>query len=355
MKALYLSAALLAVSFADPASAMSIEEIANYAKPDRQKVLEDLARKEGEVLWIGGLNEQTASGPIVKAFNEKYPLIKGRYIRTGTPEGLQRILAEYRAKTPRVDLFNGSAVVDLKQVNLVQAFATPALDVFPAEIKDPERLYATLRLSYQGVAMWDTKQVPADKAPKSYEDLLDPFFKGKIAMSDSQGAGTPFLITYFRKVWGEEKALSYVEKLAKQNPIISSAATRNLADLVVAGEYAILMNPANQHIGQALGKGAPINGVLADPTLARNDYVMMLKTAPHPAASMLLIDHILSQQSAEILQKAEYSPAHPAVEPEGYMKEFTPGSKGYKTFVVDDATLQEMGKSSNDIFKRLFQ
>ena len=354
MKALYLGVAL-ALGLATTASAMSVEEIANYTKPDRQKVLEDLARKEGETLWIGGINEQTASGPIVKAFNEKYPYIKARYIRTGTPEGLQRILAEYRAKTNRVDLFNGSAVVDLKEAKLVQDFRTPALDIFPAEIKDPERLYATLRLSYQGVAMWDTKQVPAANAPKSYDDLLNPFFKGKIVMSDSPGAGTPFLITFFRKTWGEKKTMEYLEKLAKQNPITSSASTRNLADLVIAGEYPLLLNPANQHIGQGLGKGAPINGVLQDPVLARNDYVMLLKTAPHPAASMLLIDFMLDKPAAEILQKAEYSPAHPAIEPEGYMKEFTPGAKGYKTYVIDDATLLEMGRESQAIFKRMFQ
>jgi iron(III) transport system substrate-binding protein len=347
------TAALLTLALAAPASAMSIEEIANYAKPDRQQVLEDLAKKEGEVLWIGGLNAETASDPIVAAFNKKYPGVKGRYIRTGTPEGVQRILAEYRGHQNRVDLFNGSAVIDMKQANLAQDFTTPALDVYPAEIKDPNHFYAPLRLSYQAVAMWDTHQIK--EGPKNFDDLLDPRFKGKMAASDSPGAGMPFLITYFRKVWGEDKALAYLEKLAKQNVVISTASTRTIADLVVAGEYPLLINPANQHIGQALGKGAPVAGVLTDPTLARNDYVMLLKTAPHPAASMLLIDFMLSKPSQEILQKAEYSAAHPEVLPEGYMREYTPTAKGYKTFVVDEETDVKMSKQSSEMFKKLFQ
>jgi ABC-type Fe3+ transport system substrate-binding protein len=174
-------------------------------------------------------------------------------------------------------------------------------------------------------------------------------------MSDSPSAGTPFLITFFRKAWGEEKALAYLEKFAKNNPVSNTASTRTLADLVVAGEYPILLNPANQHISQAVSKGAPVQGVLQDPSLARNDYIMLLKTAPHPAASMLMIDFLVDLPSQEILKKAEYSQAHPAIAPEDYMKPYTPTSLGFKTFVIDDETLLDMSKKSQEIYRKLFQ
>lgn len=351
----FQGAAIISLALSGTAAALSLDEIANYDRPDRQSVLEQGARKEGELLWMGGINEKTASTPILKAFMEKYPYIKARYLRTGTAEGLQRILAEARARSPHVDLFNGNAVVDLKQAGLAQTFRSPSLDAYPDELKDPQHFYANLRFSYQGVALWNTKLVSAAEAPKSHADLVDPRFKGRMVASDSAAAGMPFLITFFRKLWGEKQTLDYLEKLAKQDVKISAATTRNLADLVIAGEHDILISPANQHIGQARGQGAPIEGILEDPVLARNDYVLLLKNAPHPHAAMLAIDFMLERPAQEILLKAEYSPAHPAIEPEGYMREYTPRSKGFRQYNLDDEVLYSMMPESIAIFRRLFQ
>ena len=120
--------AVFALADTGGAFARSVAEIANLTGPDRQKILEQGAKKEGALLWIGGLNQKRARRPILKAFKKKYPFIDAKGIRTGSRKALQRVLAEHRAKTPRVDVINSNVVVSLKKAGLVQAFRSPALD-----------------------------------------------------------------------------------------------------------------------------------------------------------------------------------------------------------------------------------
>ena len=346
--------ALAAVAAGPGARAMTVEEIATYSKPDRQQVLEAGARKEGEFLMLGGLNEKTATRPIIDAFRKKYPYIKGNAIRAGSSEGLQRVLAEHRAKTPRVDLFFGSVIGDLKQAGLAQKIRSPILDSFPADRKDPQGYYATLRYSYHGVAAWNTNQVAAKDAPQSFEALLDPKWRGKMVMGDSNEAGFQLAITYMREVWGEKKALDYLERLSKQQVKVSSASIRNLLDLVIAGEYQMLVNPALHHIGQAKAKGAPIEGSMADPVVARNGYFVVLTTAPHPHATMLLVDFLLQEEAQNIIKQENFFPAHPDIEPLDEMKAYTPKAKGFKQFTADDEIMDRNAAESAAIFTRLF-
>ena len=352
-----LSLALVACAFLSSggALALTVDEVANYTGSDRQKILEEGAKKEGELLWIGGLNEQTATRPILKLFMEKYPYIAAKSIRTSSAAGLQRILAEYRGKTPRVDLFNGNAVLDLKNAGLAQTIRSPLLEQYPPAFRDPERMYATVRYTYHGIVAWNTNLVSSAEAPKTFDDLLDPKWRSKIVASNSYETGLPFLVTYMRETMGDKKAAEYLEKLAKQEIRISGESIRALLDLVVAGENHMLINAGLHHVGQVKAQGAPVEASMANPVLARNDYVMILTTAPHPHATMLLIDMLLDIPAQTILKNAEFYPAHPGVDALPSMQQYTPRAKGYSQFTVDDKILFNDAAESNAMFTRLFQ
>ncbi len=108
--------------------ALTTEEIANLTGPDRQKILEDGARKEGELLWIGGFNDENAR-PIIKGFTARYPFIKVNRVRTdGNPGATARLGRITGACTPHTDLITADSVVDLEKANAVQPFKSPALD-----------------------------------------------------------------------------------------------------------------------------------------------------------------------------------------------------------------------------------
>jgi iron(III) transport system substrate-binding protein len=347
-------AATALVLAAGSASALTVDEIANYTKPDRQKVLEELAKKEGEILWIGGLNEKTASRPMLEKFMKKYPYISAKVVRTGTAEGIQRVMAEARARTPRVDLLNVDGVLDLINAKLAQKFQTPMVAIYPEEFKDPNHYFVALRSSFQGVAAWNTTKVKKEEGPKTYEDLLDPKWKGKMVWADSEDTGAQLLITYFREQWGEKKAIEYLEKLAKQNITTRTESARTIIDLVIAGEHDVMISPALHHIGGARKEGAPIDGSMQSPVLARNGYLMMMKTAPHPAATMLLIDNLLDVEAQQVLRDSQYYPAHPKVDPAAEMLPYLPRAFGLKQYTPSDEVLYNNYKESQAIFKRLF-
>ena len=337
------------------ASAMSIEQIANLTGPERQKILEDGARKEKEVAMIGGLNEKTAARPLIAAFQKKYPFIVGKTIRADTGEALQRILAEHRAKTYSFDIVFASIVEDLREANLVQPLLTPAIDAYPASERDPERLWFTYNYNYHGIAGANTDRVSAAQLPKTWEDLLDPKWTGKMTWGDSESTGGPFLITYLRALWGEDKALAYFEKLAKQNIVTRRASVRNVLDMVIAGENDLILNPALHHIGNVIKAGAPASATMIDPVLARPGYYLLLKSAPHPHAAMLFADFLLGKEAQVIFREAQYYPAHPEVDAAAEMQPFQPQRRGMKLFVITDKMMTTLTPKSQEIFKNLFQ
>src|SRR5205085_12009235 len=134
-----------------------------------------------------------------------------------------KISAEVRANNVAADVFEGTGVGEqVVEAKLAQPFTTPALDVYPAAYRDPAGLWVPTRLSYYSIA-YNTRLVPPDKVPKSYEDLLDPQWRGKMAWRIGSASGTPLFITNLRLAWGEERAQKYFERL-KEQPIVSRGA-----------------------------------------------------------------------------------------------------------------------------------
>lgn len=353
----FMAIGLLALAsqagIAPGATAATGEEVANLTSPDRQKILEEGARREGVVVVIGGFSEEMRRS-LFEVFRKKYPFIKTEGQRMGSGQTLQRVLAEQRAKTVRSDLVVSSIVVELKQAGVVQPFRSPILESFPAELQEPDHLYGTYRLAYHGIA-YNTKLVSEDEAPKSYEDLLDPKWKGRMVWNDSTSTGAPLLIIYLRKIWGEEKTEAYLRALAKQGIVTRPSSLRNVLDLLIAGEHAIMLNAAFHHVAGSRAKGAPVNATMQDPVLARNNYAILLKDAPHPHAAMLLIDFLMGEEAQRMMGMEQYYPVNPAVPPIDEMIPFDPVRQNKKVLMVDDDMLSQEKARSTALFKQYFR
>ena len=345
---------IAALAMAVPASAQSVERIANLTGPDRQKTLEAGARKEAEMLWVGSFNEDNAK-PILDSFQKKYPYIKIDRVRTDSTKALQRVLAELRAKTSRTDLITSSHVLELKEAGAIQAFKSPILDLYPAEGKDPTGYSAPLYYQYFGMAAYHTGQVSAADAPKTYDDLLNPKWKGQLVWSNSGASGAPFLITFLRMHWGEEKTVAYLEKLSKQGVVTRTTSGRTVIGIMAAGEHKVMIHPFLTHVAEHMVKKAPVAVTLQDPVSASATPFMVAKFAPHPHATMLMVDHLLDKESQTVLRDAGYYPAHPGVEPTGDLRDLLPRSRGMKTFLVDDAELSRILPESTNLFSKYFE
>ena len=347
--------ALGAFLFVSGASAAdrSIADVANLTGPERQTILEEGARREGELLWIGSFNEDNAR-PIIDGFSKRYPFIKVNRVRTDSTKALQRVLAEFRAKTSRTDLITSSAVVDLRRAGAIQPFKSPVLDAYPAEDRDPDGFYAPFCFYYFGMAGYNTDLVKPADAPKTYDDLLDPRWKGQIVIN-AGSSGASFFISFLRMQWGDAKAVDYLERLARQKIISRTESARTVFSMMISGEHKIMLNPFLSHVGEAAKKGAPVAVSMQDPVAFTGSPLMLAKTAPHPFATMLLIDYLLGVEAQTILRDAGYYPAHPDVAPAPEMAPYLPKTHGLKKFLVDDAELAKMMPETMAIYSRLFE
>jgi len=239
--------------------------------------------------------------------------------------------------------------------NVVQPYYTPAVAAFPEAYRDPNQLWAPTRLSYYSIA-YNTKLVPPDKVPKSYEGLLDPQWKGKIAWRIGSSTGTPLFITNLRLAWGEDKALAYFEKLKDQKIVnFGAGSARTLVDRVMAGEYAIALNIFAHHPLISKAKGAPVSSQLMDPVAVTAATMGVVRGSHHPYSALLLADYILSKEGQQILAGAEYFPVDPAVAPLPSLAPVVPKLAGVPENFVGPDKLIKYTDSSEEIFQKLFR
>jgi iron(III) transport system substrate-binding protein len=349
-----LAAITFALSPGATGYARTTDEIAHLSSPDRQSVLEQGARGEGHVLLYTSLVVQQAVEPIKAAFEARYPFIALDFYRANSAQLVQRVLAENRARSNRGDVVIAGAGPALAETGFTEPFASPVLAAYPKDHIGAGGSYAATRFSYQGIG-YNTRLVTAEDAPQTYQDLLDPKWRGKMVWSNSQDTGAPFFITQIRQIMGEDKALVYLKALGRQKIATQSASLRSILDQVIAGEYAVGISMAMHHIAISQAKGAPVGGTMPDPVMARAEDIVMMKNAPHPYAAMLLVDFVLSRDGQEVFAKSQYFPAHPGVPPLPEMRGFIPAQQGKKESIVDDAVLDREREHSTALFRQLFQ
>src|SRR5262245_2497206 len=114
------------------AHALTPEEIVNYREADRQQVLIDGARKEGQVVLYSALIVNQMLRPLAAGFMKKYPFIKMTYYRADSEELLAKLSAETRANNVVADVFEGSGGGEIAvEAGFTQQLYSPALDEYP--------------------------------------------------------------------------------------------------------------------------------------------------------------------------------------------------------------------------------
>jgi len=154
------------------AHALTAEEILNYKGPDRQKVLEDGARKEGTVFIYSGMIVNQLLRPLTEAFEKKYPFIKTRYWRGDSNQVLFKVLSEMQANALEADIVEGSGIgaIAVAGSKIVLPFYSPMFEALPKEDIAPNRTWAATRFRYIGLG-YNTNYISRDEAPKNYDDL----------------------------------------------------------------------------------------------------------------------------------------------------------------------------------------
>jgi iron(III) transport system substrate-binding protein len=338
------------------ARAAEPDNILLYRGVDRQQLLLDGAKQEGQVNIYTGLVVNVALRPLVEAFMQKYRFVKANYLREESESTVTRVAAEEKARNVIADVLEGTDVDALAiDAGLVQPFYSPLIEEYPEKLRDPRGLAAPTRLSYFALG-YNTKLVPKDKIPQSYDDLLDPMWQGKMAWRIGTASGTPLFITNLRLAWGEDRAMAYLHKLAGQHVVnFGTGSASTLVDRVVAGEYPLALNVFAHFPLVDAAKGAPAYTQLLDPVPSVPSSVMVTKNLPHPHAAMLFVDFILSKEGQQVLSKAGLFPAHPDVAPTPVVAAVDPRTKDVGVNFITSEVLNKNDASSEKIYQDLFR
>jgi iron(III) transport system substrate-binding protein len=272
------------------------------------------AKKEGEVVWYSTQIISQLVRPVTAAFEKKYPGIKVVATRANATEVAVKILNESKAGRVQSDIFDGTTtVVPLKKEGYVLKWLPDPAKDYAADMKDPEGYWVANNI-FIITPGYNTSLVPPGTEPKTYQDLLDPKWKGKMVWNGfptSSGMGG-FVGTVLAEM-GEEKGKAYLRQLAKQNIAPVRGSAREVLDQVIAGEYPIALQIFNHHAVISAKKGAPVDWIKMEPATGTLSVLAIHKSAPHPNAAKLLSDFIISKEGQEVFAKANYIPAHPQV------------------------------------------
>jgi iron(III) transport system substrate-binding protein len=272
------------------------------------------AKKEGEVVWYTTQIVTQLVRPVTAAFEKKYPGIKVRSTRANAAQTAVKILNESKAGRVQSDVFDGTTtVVPLKKEGYVLKWLPDAAKEYPASLKDPEGFWIANNL-FVITPGFNTSLVPKATAPRTYQDLLDPKWQGKMAWNGfptSSGVGG-FVGTVLTEM-GRDKGMAYLRALSKQRIANLRGSAREVLDQIIAGEYAIALQIFNHHAVISAKKGAPVDWIKMEPATVTLSVLSVHKNAPHPNAAKLLVDFIISREGQEVFRRSNYLPAHPAV------------------------------------------
>ncbi len=260
----------------------------------------DAAKKEGEVVWYTTLVVTQIVRPLVQAFEKKYPGIKVSYTAAPFQEVATRIVNEGRAANVKADLFDGGATFyPINAAGFAAPYQPAAAAAYPAEFKDPNGYWTANIVQVVSPAI-NTDLVPANDVPRKLNDLLDPKWRGRMAWTDAPSAGGPSgFIGAILLSLGKEKGIEFLTKLAEQRIANIPSNQRVVLDQNIGGQYPLVLCIYNYHAAISASQGAPVQWLKVLPILTFGT-VAMVKNGPHPNATKLFIEFMLSKEGQKI-------------------------------------------------------
>jgi iron(III) transport system substrate-binding protein len=307
------------------------------------KTLEVGAKKEGKINLYGSMREDEAK-PVLDTFEKKYAGVKVEYFRSSEDKLISRILTEAKAKTYNFDVLITTAGALIKSFGLPLKWTPPSASGIIPDLLDPDGTSTPVYIN-TNVIQYNTKLVAAGDLPKSYEDLTNPKWKGKLCLEDSDYEWFTGLQNYM----GKEKALDMFKRIAANEPTVRNGHGL-LSDLVASGECPVAINNYGNQVARAQKKGAPTDFIAINPVITIVAPGLVSKNAPHPNAAKLYLNWITSKEGQEfIVKNGGRIPVRVDVEPDPPRL-----TKGLKLKVAQRAEGKEL-KDIQALYRRVWQ
>jgi iron(III) transport system substrate-binding protein len=310
----------------------------------------EAAKKEGKVVYYTSIDLPLAE-KIARAFEAKYPGIAVRVERTGAERVFQRIGQEYASKIFAVDVVNSSDAAHFiawKRNGILQPYVPEDVAKFyPAEHKDPDGQFASFRVG-MSVIGYNTSLVKAEDAPKSFADLLDPKWMGKMVKAHPGYSGNVMSAT-FEIV--RDLGWEYLEKLAKQK-IMQVQSSTDPPKKLALGERAVMVDGNEYNALQLKEGGKPIEIVYpSEGTPMAVGPNAIFKNAPNPNAARLLQSYMFTPECQQlVINVGALRSVHPGAKEK-------PGRKPFREVKVmkdDPAGVEKMAEEIKARYNKIF-
>lgn len=313
---------------------------------ERESKLEEGAKREGKLVFYGVTTvDQTKH--IFDEFGKRYPFISIAHHRSGAGSVYNKIVTEARGNRYEVDVIEleSGPVYLMAKSGWADPYLSPSRKGIMPEFMDKEGYWTAIY--HLVVALgYNTTHVKNEEVPRSYDALLDPKWKGRMSLDQTDMHLMGTLLEY----WGKDKALAYFKKLAANEPMLRRG--RSLQAQILAGGE-VHMAPWLYGYRPATMKrqGAPVDTVLLEPILTVPTYLMLAKNSSHPHSAALFIDWALSRDGAMRIFAEELGNAAPR---SGYKDKF-PELVVSKYLVVDPNFIGPNFEEYTKLFCSLFK
>ena len=271
--------------------------------PSAPKPAAPAPKKDLKLVLYAGQMEDHVKGAIAE-FEAKTG-VKVEWVRMSSGETLTRIRAE--KDNPKASVWWGGpadAYVAAKEEKLFEKYVSPNAAKIPAQFKDPDGYWTGVYVGLLGFGS-NTKLLAEQKlnAPESWEDLLKPEFKGKIALANPGSSGTSYtMLATVVQIMGEEKGLAYMKKLHGQ---IAQYPKSGTAPGQMAGRGEVVVGISFAHdIVKYAKEGMPLKVTFPkEGTGYETGGIALIKGGPDQEAAKIFIDWALTKEAQELGQK----------------------------------------------------
>lgn len=267
----------------------------------------DGAKKEGKLIFYG-TDRPMELREIIRAFNRRYPFVKVDYMEASTEVRREKVLLAARRGEAITDIITnlGNLSDYIKSGVLMDLQDLPMWKRYPADLRHEN--FVGFHIKYWSL-VYNRELVPERDLPRTWEDLLDPKWKAAIGVTRTANA---VIFPQLWTSWGAEKTTSYMRKLFSSNAQFRSEGTNAALKLMAAGEFKFAIPGQDYESLKAEQKGLPVSWVALDPLPASAGEIVILRSTPHPYASKLFINWLLTREGQRAYSRATaIAPAHP--------------------------------------------
>ena len=288
---------------------LAVVGVVTRATVSAQAVNVEAAKKDGKVIVYGAQVPQ-AMKPLHAAFEKKYG-IQVDYWRGSSTKVSERALTEWRAGKPGFDVVEGNRGVQLimRDDGLFQKYIPPSSEKFPAKFKEKDGMITPWRVLPISI-LYNTDMVKSGELPKTFDDLLNPKWTGKITMPDPTRHTTTAQFLWNLKELKGDKWLDLVKGLANQKPLLVESLAP-VTTTIIKGEAPVGITYI-KYVKQYKG---PVGYVLMDKYLSDPNYMSLGAKAPHPNAAKLYIEFVTSAEGQKLAAQEGEFVMYPGVYP----------------------------------------